>query len=112
MELFFIFLLVSVSIVWLGTMRARDSARAAVTRLCKQHNLQLLDQSVALASMRISRATSGGLTLRRLFRFDYTETGNTRENGSIWIRGDRAELISIKHGDNQTIEWVSNKHSE
>ena len=112
MELLFIILLVSVSTLWFGTMRARDHARAAVTRLCKQHSLQLLDQSVALVRLRLARTNKGGLTLRRLFRFDFSETGNTREQGIIWMRGDQAELISIQHGDNETIEWVSKESSD
>lgn len=110
MELILIILLVGISTLWLGTMRARDSAREAVSRLCKKYNLQLLDQSVALASIRLARSHKGGLTLRRLFRFNYSETGNTREDGSIWMRGDQAELISIQHGENETIEWISKQN--
>ena len=107
MELLLIVILVAFSASWLTTMRARDRARIAVARLCKQYNLQLLDQTVALAQMKIARSHRGGMTLRRLFHFDYSEDGTTRKNGSIWMKGEQPEMISIQRSEGDTIEWLS-----
>ena len=107
MELLLIVVLVAISASWLTTMRARDRARIAVARLCKQYQLQLLDQTVALAGMKVARSQRGGLTLRRLFRFDYSEDGITRKNGSIWMKGEQPEMITIERSEGDTIEWLS-----
>ncbi|MCF6262795.1 MAG: DUF3301 domain-containing protein [Xanthomonadales bacterium] len=109
MELLLIIVLVAISASWLTTMRARDRARSAVARLCKQYQLQLLDQSVALAGLKIARSSRGGLTLRRQFKFDYSEDGISRKNGSIWMKGDQAEMITIERSDGDTIEWLSGR---
>jgi len=110
MELLLIIALLIASISWFTTMRARDQARVAVSRVCKQHNLQLLDQTVALSGFKIARSNRGGLTLRRLFRFDYSEDGVTRSNGSIWMKGEFPEIINIHRTDGDTIEWLSKQH--
>ncbi|MCF6226259.1 MAG: DUF3301 domain-containing protein [Xanthomonadales bacterium] len=109
MELLLIIVLVAISASWLTTMRARDRARIAVARLCKQYQLQLLDQSVALAGMKVARSARGGLTLRRQFRFDYSEDGLSRKSGSIWMKGEQPEMITIERSDGDTIEWLSGR---
>lgn len=109
MELLLIIILVAISASWLTTMRARDRARLAVARLCKQYQLQLLDQSVALNGIKFARSPRGGLTLRRLFRFDYSEDGLSRKSGSIWMKGEQPEMITIERSDGDTIEWLSGR---
>ncbi|MCF6282537.1 MAG: DUF3301 domain-containing protein [Candidatus Polarisedimenticolaceae bacterium] len=61
---------------------------------CQKHQLQFLDQTVALEAIRV-RWTTRGIRLRRAYRFDYSLEGVEREQGMITMIGSRFESIDI-----------------
>ena len=87
-------------------MRSRDVARQVVREICLRHQLQLLDQTVALRKIRFGRRSNGNLNLRRQFRFDYSDNGFHRRDGVIWMLGDRPLWVSFESDGGQVIEQI------
>lgn len=81
---------------WLAGMRARDVAVDAARRACAADGVQLLDDTVALASLRPRRRTTGALALRRVYRFEFSDTGNNRLGGSITLLGGELEALYLE----------------
>jgi len=98
--------------LWMTTMRSRDVARYVVREICQQHNLQLLDQTVALRKIRFGRRSNGNLNLRRQFRFDYSDNGFHRRDGMIWMLGDQPQWISFESDGGRVIEQLMTPASD
>lgn len=81
--------------LWLTSLRAREAAVAAARLACTADGVQLLDDTVALASLRPQRAGSGALVLRRIYRFEFSDTGNNRLGGSITLLGPAVQALYL-----------------
>ena len=83
-------LLVLLACVWLlwDNLKAREAAVAASRDLCKAEGLQLLDDTVVMQSLRPVRGSGGRLRLKRIYVFEYSDTGNDRHKGSVTLIGD------------------------
>lgn len=73
-NLFVILVLLLVGWLWLDMLRAREMAVAMAKRACERHDVQFLDQAVALRRLGL-RWTNDGLRLRRQYRFEFSEEG-------------------------------------
>ncbi|MBI4194916.1 MAG: DUF3301 domain-containing protein [Betaproteobacteria bacterium] len=72
---------------WLDALRARDVAVEAARLACAAEGVQLLDDTAVLVSLRPQRAGGGTLRLRRIYRFEFSDTGNNRLGGSVTMLG-------------------------
>ena len=90
-------LVIVVAAVWLlwDGLKAREAANAAMRAACHAHGLLFLDDTVALASLRPTRDANGHACLRRVYRFEYSDTGNNRRRGSITMTGDRVAQLDL-----------------
>ena len=90
-------LLVLALIVWLiwDSLRAREAAVAASRSACEAEGLQFLDDTVAIGSVRAARDAGGQIRLRRLYTFEYSDTGNSRHPGSIVMHGDEVVMLRL-----------------
>lgn len=79
---------------WLDSARAREAALGIARIACTRNNLQLLDESVALARVGL-RWTPDGVRLRRMFRLEYSAQGADREIGYLILLGQRLEVIDL-----------------
>jgi hypothetical protein len=87
-EMFSLLLLLSCAwLVW-DNLRAREAAIAASRSLCKAEGLQLLDDTVVMQSLRPARDGGGRLRLKRVYVFEFSDTGNDRHKGSVTLLGD------------------------
>jgi uncharacterized protein DUF3301 len=68
---------------WYDSMRAREAAHAAGRDACLRAGLQLLDDTVTLTSLRPVRDSRGRFALRRVYVFEFTDTGDNRRQGSV-----------------------------
>jgi len=68
---------------WQSALRTRDRARSLGHALCAQAGVQLLDQTVALARLRLRRYPGRGLLLWRCYRFEFSTDGTDRRRGSL-----------------------------
>ena len=69
-------------LVW-DTLRARERANDAMRAACEARGLLFLDDTVSLASLRPVRDADGRMRLRRIYRFQFSDTGHNRRDGSI-----------------------------
>ena len=71
-------------LVW-DTLRARENANAAMRAACEARGFLFLDDTVALQSVRPVRDQDGRVRLRRLYAFQYSDTGHNRRDGTITL---------------------------
>ncbi|WP_374401144.1 DUF3301 domain-containing protein [Niveibacterium sp.] len=95
-ELTALLLLAGLVWLWLDSLRARDAGIIAARRQCEREGLQLLDETVAIAKLRLARNDDGQLRLQRTYRFEYSDTGDNRRNGEVTLTG--AEVVSLYTG--------------
>lgn len=74
--------------MWYHVLRLRERATAHARRLCEQHGVQLLDDSVALHRLRVNWRR-GALHVMREYRFDTSRGGDDRQSATINLLGDR-----------------------
>ncbi len=81
---------------WLHSLRILEIAREAGRLICKQTGVQFLDDTVASTKLQLARDSNGRRALRRTYRFEFTETGNTRREGEVVMLGARIESVSME----------------
>jgi hypothetical protein len=80
---------------WLDSLRARDAAVVAARQACASEGLQFLDETVAIGGLKPARNDDGQLLLRRVYNFEYSDTGDNRRQGSVILLGQRVMLLNI-----------------
>lgn len=73
---------------WYHVLRLRERATAHARRLCEQHGVQLLDDSVALHRLRVNWRR-GALQVMREYGFETSRGGDDRQPAIITLLGDR-----------------------
>ncbi|MEQ1532637.1 MAG: DUF3301 domain-containing protein [Sideroxydans sp.] len=81
---------------WLHSIRILEIARAAGKQACNRAELQFLDDTVASTRLALDRDASGRRILRRTYRFEFTETGNSRREGEVIMLGERVESVTLE----------------
>lgn len=95
--LFFLLAIGAVLLVWQTAMRAREAALRAAHEACRKMSVQLLDDTVACARLRLVRAPHGrGWRLQRTFVFEFSSNGHNRGNGSLLLESGEATLIDLR----------------
>ena len=92
----FLLLLAALGWFWFSSLRALEIARNAGKRVCSDADVQFLDDTVASISMALVRDKSGRRVLRRTYRFEFSETGNTRLEGRLILLGDKIESLTME----------------
>jgi hypothetical protein len=77
------------------SMKAREAANAALRAACMLEGLLFLDDTVALDSVWPVRNDEGHVRLRRVYGFEYSDTGHNRRKGTITMAGDRVSALYI-----------------
>jgi hypothetical protein len=90
-------LLVLVAGGWLfwDSLKAREGANAAMRSACKTEGLLFLDDTVALDSVWPVRNDEGRVRLRRVYGFEYSDTGQNRRKGTMTMVGQRVSVLYI-----------------
>ena len=81
--------------LWYDSIQVRGIGIGAAKTACAAEGLQLLDDTVAIASLRLARDDDGRVLLRRVYGFDYSDTGNNRRNGSVVLLGQRVLIVNV-----------------
>ncbi len=89
-------MLVALGWFWLHSIRILEIAREAGRRACNKEELQFLDDTVAGTSLALARDANGRRILRRTYRFEFSETGNSRREGEVTMLGDRVESVTME----------------
>jgi hypothetical protein len=80
---------------WLDSLRARDVAVAAARAACAAEGLMLLDDTVAIAGVRLRRGDDGRVHLLRAYDFEYSDSGDNRIRGSIVLLGRAVVMLNV-----------------
>ena len=95
-SLLFLLLLAALGWFWFNSLRALEVARNAGKRACSEADVQFLDDTVANIALALVRDKSGRRVLRRTYRFEFSETGDTRLEGRLVLLGDRIESVTME----------------
>jgi hypothetical protein len=95
-SLLFLLLVAALVWFWFDSLRALEVARNMGKRVCSDANVQFLDDTVANISLALARDKSGRRVLRRTYRFEFSETGNTRLEGQLILLGDKIESVTME----------------
>lgn len=95
---FFVILLFALIIwYWYDSLRANEFATRSAKQTCQGQNLQFLDGTVALQSVRLFRCHTGHLCLKRTFQFEYSSDYNSRMTGFIIMAGSQIESMGLEN---------------
>jgi Protein of unknown function (DUF3301) len=81
---------------WLHSVRILELAREAGRQACARVDVQFLDDTVASTRLQLARDKNGRRILRRTYRFEFTETGDSRREGEVIMLGDRVESVTME----------------
>jgi hypothetical protein len=96
LELSAVLLLGVIGWLWYDSLGRRETAVDAARRACIAETVHLLDYTVALAGMRLQRREDGRLALRRVYRFEFSDTGNNRLHGSVTMLGAMVQALYLE----------------
>lgn len=89
---------------WVDSMNAKERAVTVAIRACREIDVQFLDQTVALESMKPTRNSYGHLVWRRIYSFEYSSNGVERRLGRVILRGRVLEQVQVDREEGTTIE--------
>jgi hypothetical protein len=81
---------------WVDSLRARERALAAGRSACQRYGVQLLDETVQFAQLRLARDDDGRLRLRRSYSFEFSDTGDNRRHGAIVMLGGELQDMQLE----------------
>ena len=81
--------------LWFDSTRVHEIAVERARSQCHVNEVQFLDDTVALANIKPARDEDGRLILKRTYTFEYSDTGNNRQPGSIIMLGQKVQFLNI-----------------
>jgi hypothetical protein len=94
-SLLFLLLLAALVWYWLDSLRALETARSIGKRVCSEADVQFLDDTVARTELHLVRNEFGRRVLRRTYRFEFSETGNSRLEGRVILLGHKVDSVTM-----------------
>lgn len=94
-EIFSVFVFGAACLHFLGAIRVRELAVQAVGRASKRDDFQLLDQTVHIRRISLSRDSTGRWHIWRQYRFDYSYDGVERRQGSVIMLGKLLQAVVV-----------------
>ena len=101
LDLLGLLLLGAVAWLWLDSLKAREMAVPAAKAACNSERLLLLDDTIAIQRIGLARDGDGVSRIRRVYDFEFSDTGNDRTAGSIVMLGSRVLVINLNLPDAQ-----------
>jgi hypothetical protein len=95
-SLLFLLLLIALGWFWFDSLRALEAARVAGRNACRDASVQFLDDTVANIALALVRDESGRRVLRRTYRFEFSETGDSRLEGNLVLLGNKVESVTME----------------
>ena len=89
---------------WQDSLRSREITLRYCKRLCSQHDVQFLDQTVHVAKHRFGRTSAGKLCIRRFYAFEFSVGGVDRHYGVAVVANAKVEYLSLLHPEGEIIE--------
>jgi hypothetical protein len=90
-----ILLLAAIAWLWLDSLKVREAAVRAAKDICRAEGLLFLDDTVAIAGLRLARDADGRVKIQRAYDFEYSDTGDNRRKGDLVMLGHRLVVFNI-----------------
>lgn len=100
---FSLFLAVGAYWLWANNLRLRERALRACHAACRDQQVQLLDQTVALSGWRLCKCPGRGLRAQRVYLFEYSGDGVERWAGRAIFTAGRCDYVCFESPDGPTI---------
>jgi len=72
---------------WLESMKVNEIARSIGARKCAENNVQFLDDTVHLTSIKLGKNSYGQLKIVRNYSFEFTNSELHRYDGKLSLAG-------------------------
>jgi len=94
-EIISLLVLAALAWLWFDSVKVREIAVRAAKQACLARGFQFLDETVAIAKLQPARDDAGHLQLRRIYLFEYSDTGENRRPGSVVMLGQQVVMLNI-----------------
>ncbi|MEX0943600.1 MAG: DUF3301 domain-containing protein [Pseudomonadales bacterium] len=95
-EIILLVVIVAAALYWMSAMRCKEVAIMAARRECKLCNVQLLDQTVHLTKLSMSRDQNQQWRIWREYHFEYSDNGEERRAGELTLLGQKVIRIALE----------------
>ncbi len=97
-EFLFIGFIIFLFWFWKNSMSTSEVAMAVARQACQEMDVQLLDQTVSVAKLKLCRNQRGSMSLCRLYTFEFSQSGDVRYLGRIYMNNlEIKEVILDTH---------------
>jgi hypothetical protein len=96
LEIIGLLLLAAAVWLWLDSLKTREIGIRAGRAACAAEDLLFLDDTVAIESIRPVRDEDGRIKLRRVYNFEYSDTGDNRRKGNVMLLGHQVVMFHIE----------------
>ena len=79
---------------WQDSLRAREIAIFYARQYCKSMDYQILDETVAVKTLKPGRNLIGNFAFHRYYRFEFSLNGFDRYTGSVFLIGQNQRQFS------------------
>lgn len=86
------------------SLKAREAANVAIRAACRGEGLLFLDDTVGLESVWPVRDGEGRMRLRRVYGFEYSDTGDNRRRATVTLVDDEVTVSALEGGPRETAE--------
>jgi len=80
---------------WFDALRTQEAAKTICRQICRELDLQMLDDTVALVKTRLKRNKYGRLQWQRTYSFEFSDTGQNRQRGTLLMLGVTLEILEL-----------------
>lgn len=95
LELVGVILLLAVGWFWWDSIKKRELAIQAARVVCHRSGVQFLDDTVSLDRIRLRRDQNQRVNFSRDFAFEYSDTGDNRMPGRVYLLGDQVLDVTL-----------------
>jgi hypothetical protein len=81
---------------WYDSIRVRESALRVARAACERQSLLLLDETVSCVRVRTARNDEMQLRLKRVYAFEFTDTGDNRRAGTMVLIGTQLQSLELE----------------
>lgn len=91
-----ILVILAAILAWVDSMKAREHAVLAGRSACERYDVQFLDDTVSFAKLGFARDAEGRLKPRRVYTFEFSDTGSNRRHGAIVMLGGELQDLQLE----------------
>ena len=103
MAIALIILLVMIFFLWYEIFRTRELVIKRCQRVCREAELQFLDQTIAVISVRFGLDRKHRPVLYRTYQFEYSENSVDRYKAYVDLHNNRIVSIRFTGPDGKTV---------